>query len=46
MKLGGPLFLVWDNQNSHASGAITGLIAARDWLTVYQLPQYAHELTT
>ena len=21
-----------------------GLVAARDWLTVYRLPQYAHEL--
>jgi transposase len=23
---------------------MTGLIEARDWLTVYQLPPYAHEL--
>jgi transposase len=23
---------------------MAGLIAARDWLTVYQLPPYAHEL--
>ena len=23
---------------------MTGLIAARDWLTVYRLPPYAHEL--
>jgi len=37
-QLGGPLVLVWDNLNSHVSGAMTELIAARDWLTVYQLP--------
>ena len=24
--------------------AMTGLVAARDWLTVYRLPPYAHEL--
>jgi putative transposase len=43
-QLGGPLVLVWDNLNSHVSAAMTELIAARDWLTVYQLPPYAHEL--
>ncbi|MGO9144197.1 MAG: transposase [Streptosporangiaceae bacterium] len=42
-QLGGPLVLVWDNLNSHVSAAMTDLIAARDWLTVYQLPPYAHE---
>jgi putative transposase len=36
--------LVWDNLNSHLSAAMTELIEARDWLTVYQLPPYAHEL--
>jgi len=36
--------LVWDNLNAHVSAAMTDLIAARDWLTVYQLPPYAHEL--
>jgi DDE superfamily endonuclease len=30
--------------NTHLSAAMTELIAARDWLTVYQLPPYAHEL--
>jgi putative transposase len=29
---------------THTSGAMAGLIAARDWLTVYQLPPYAPEL--
>jgi len=29
---------------SHVSAAMTGLLEARDWLTVYQLPPYAHEL--
>ena len=43
-QLGGPLVVVWDNSNTHLSHAMTALIAARDWLTVYQLPPYAHEL--
>jgi len=43
-QLGGPLVVVWDNSNTHISGAMTALIAARNWLTVYQLPPYAHEL--
>jgi hypothetical protein len=28
----------------HVSDAMADLIAAREWLTVYQLPTYAHEL--
>jgi hypothetical protein len=28
----------------HISGAMTDMIAARDWLTIYRLPPYAHEL--
>ena len=43
-QLGGPLVLVWDNLNTHVSRAMRELIAARDWLTVYQLPPYASEL--
>jgi len=43
-QLRGPLVVVWDNSNTHVSGAMTALIAARDWLTVYRLPPYAHEL--
>jgi hypothetical protein len=43
-QLGGPIIVVRDNLNSHASAAMTALIEARDWLTVYQLPPYAHEL--
>ena len=43
-QLAGPLVVVWDNLKSHVSAAMTELIAARDWLTVYQLPPYAHEL--
>jgi hypothetical protein len=43
-QLAGPLVLVWDNSNTHVSAAMTELAAARDWLTVYQLPPYAHEL--
>jgi DDE superfamily endonuclease len=36
--------VVWDNLNTHISGPMAELITARDWLTVYQLPPYAHEL--
>jgi putative transposase len=43
-QLAGPLVVVWDNLNTHVSGEMTDLIAARDWLTVYRLPPYAHEL--
>jgi putative transposase len=43
-QLGGPVVLVWDNLNTHASGAMAELIAARDWLTVFRLPPYASEL--
>ncbi|MGH3222725.1 MAG: transposase, partial [Streptosporangiaceae bacterium] len=41
---GGPVVLVWDNLNTHTSGAMRELITARDWLTVFQLPPYASEL--
>ncbi len=43
-QLAGPIVMVWDNLNVHVSEAMTSLIAARDWLTVYRLPPYAHEL--
>ena len=43
-QLAGPLVVVWDNLNSHVSAAMTELVEARDWLTVCQLPPYAHEL--
>ena len=43
-QLAGPLVVVWDNSNTHVSAAMTKLAAARDWLTVFQLPPYAHEL--
>jgi len=43
-QLGGPIVVVWDNLNVHVSATMAGLIAARDWLTVYRLPPYAHEL--
>ncbi len=44
-QLSGPVVVVvWDNLDVHVSGAMAGLIAARDWLTVYRLPPYAHEL--
>jgi transposase len=36
--------LVWDNLSTHVSRAMRELIAARDWLTVFQLAPYASEL--
>ncbi len=35
---------VWDNLNTHVSAAMAELVAARPWLTVFQLPPYGHEL--
>ena len=35
---------VWDNLNTHVSTAMAELVAARPWLTVFQLPPYGHEL--
>jgi putative transposase len=43
-QLGGPLVVVWDGLNTHTSRAMRELIAARSWLTVFQLPAYAPEL--
>jgi putative transposase len=43
-QLGGPIVLVWDNLNTHTSRVMREMIAARLWLTVYQLPAYAPEL--
>ena len=42
--LGGPIVLVWDNLNTHTSRAIREPIAARLWLTAYQLTAHAPEL--
>jgi putative transposase len=36
--------VVWDGLNTHVSAAMAGLVAARDWLTVFRLPPWAHEL--
>ena len=36
--------VIWDNLNTHVSHAMTDLVAARDWLTIYRLPAYASEL--
>ena len=43
-QLGGPIVLVWDNLNTHASKAMAEIVAARSWLTVFRLPPYAPEL--
>jgi transposase len=45
-QLGGPLVVVWDNLNTHLSHAMAEVIAARDWLTVYQLTPHAPELNS
>ena len=43
-QLDSRVVLVWDGPNTHTSRAMRDLIAARDWLTVFQLPPYAPEL--
>jgi transposase len=43
-QLGGPLVVVWDNVNTHTSRAMRAPIAARPWLTVFQLPPRASNL--
>ena len=43
-RLGGPLVVVWDGLNTHVSRAMADLVTTRDWLTVFRLPPYAHEL--
>jgi putative transposase len=43
-ELRGPIVLIWDNLPTHVSRKMRQLIAARSWLTVYQLPAYAPEL--
>jgi transposase len=43
-QLAGPIVVIWDNLNCHVSAAMAELAAARDWLSVCQLPPYAHEL--
>lgn len=43
-QLGGNMVLVWDNLNTHLAADMRSYIAARDWLTAYQLPSYAPDL--
>ena len=43
-ELGRAIVLVWDNLPTHTSRKMRQLIAARSWLTVFQLPAYAPEL--
>jgi DDE superfamily endonuclease len=43
-QLQAPIVLIWDGLNAHKSARMRGLIAARPWLRVYQLPSYAPEL--
>ena len=39
-ELGGAIVLVWDNLPAHTSRKMRQLIAARSWLTVFQLPSW------
>ncbi|MFL6113593.1 MAG: transposase [Catenulispora sp.] len=43
-RLAGPMVLIWDNSTRHVDARMRALIAARPWLTVFQLPAYAPEL--
>ena len=43
-QLAGPIVLVWGNLPTHLNRAMRQLIAARSWLTVFQLPACAPEL--
>jgi putative transposase len=43
-ELSGAIVVVWDNLPAHVSRKMRRLIAARSWLTVFQLPPYAPEL--
>ena len=45
-QLGGPLVVIWDNLNTHVSRAMTELVAARDWLTVFQHSRRTHPSST
>ncbi|MEW2558631.1 transposase [Streptomyces griseorubiginosus] len=44
--LGGPIALVWDNVNTHLTAGMRRCTAAREWLTVIQLPPYAPHFNT
>jgi transposase len=43
-QLDAPLVLVWDNLNVHLDARLRAFIAARDWVTSFQLPSYAPDL--
>ncbi|WSK89957.1 transposase [Streptomyces sp. NBC_01278] len=39
-----PIVLVWDRLNTHVSRKMQGLVAEREWLTVFLLPAYSPNL--
>ncbi|MFD3682530.1 transposase [Streptomyces sp. NPDC058613] len=39
-----PVVLVWDRLNTHVSCRMRGLVAEREWLTVFLLPAYSSDL--
>lgn len=40
-RLRGPMVVIWDNYTHHTDAKVRGLIATRNWLTVYRFPTYA-----
>jgi hypothetical protein len=38
--------LIWDKLNVHKAASLREFAAARDWLTIYNLPPCAPDLTT
>ncbi|MFD3487852.1 transposase [Streptomyces sp. NPDC058665] len=46
MERGGPIVLVWDNLRMHLVAPLREFFEANtDWLTVFQLPAYAPDLS-
>ncbi|WP_460247083.1 transposase [Streptomyces sp. BYX5S] len=44
LQLAAPIVLIWDNLNLHRSTDLRRWAACQDWLTIIQLPSYAHNL--
>ncbi|MFD8396708.1 transposase [Streptomyces sp. NPDC059680] len=44
-QLGAPIVLIWGNLGTHLCADMRAFIDGQDWLTVFQLPAYAPELS-
>lgn len=44
LQFGDPIFLIWDNLNTHLPPGYGEYAAAHDWLTIVQMPSYAPDL--